>query len=363
MYKTKDYIRNGVLYLNNMVCPRHKKLSTLMLYTTTKCQSRCKHCAIWQKKAEHLSYDDIKGIMASKCISKSTTIGLEGGEFLLHPEADAIMEWFKDNHPNYTLLSNCLNPKKVVDAVRKYHPVHLYVSLDGNTETYKNMRGCNGHDKVLEVVETLKDEIPISLMFCLSPWNSFSDMDYAISVAKNHGIDVRIGIYGTMDFFDTTTELMATDGSNFIQNIPQNIHDTEENFDFVALYDEWRNGHLKLRCQSIFSELVIHSNGDVPLCQNLDVKLGNIHKSSLDDIFNSKVTNKIQCKYSKECNACWINFHRKYDIILLRNIERFLPKKVIEFFYGKYNWTGNLRETYKHYINRISSSWNISRLS
>lgn len=50
--------------------------------------------------------------MRSKCISQHTVVGLEGGEFLLHPEADVIMEWFKENHPNYTLLSNCLNPQK-----------------------------------------------------------------------------------------------------------------------------------------------------------------------------------------------------------------------------------------------------------
>lgn len=111
--------------------------------------------------------------MASKCVARNTVVGLEGGEFLLHPEADAIMQWFKNNHPNYTLLSNCLAPQKVIEAVRSYHPNHQYVSLDGDKETYKAMRGCNGHDKVIEVVESLKDEVDISLMFCLSPWNSF----------------------------------------------------------------------------------------------------------------------------------------------------------------------------------------------
>lgn len=216
------------------------------------------------------------------------------------------------------------------------------------------MRGCNGHDKVIEVVEALKDEVPISLMFCLSPWNSFADMDYVIGVAKRYGIDVRIGIYGTMDFFDTTAELLTADMENYIQHIPHSIHDTEENFDFVALYEEWRNGNLKLRCQSIFSELVIHSNGDVPLCQNLDVKLGNIHTYSLDDIFNSRNTCKIQCKHSKECNGCWINFHRKYDLILLRNFEKLLPKRLIELFYGKYQWTSDKKETYQQYFKRIA---------
>lgn len=165
MYKTKDYIRNGVLYLNNMLRPRHKVLNTLMLYSTTRCQSRSKHCSIWQKPVEDLSFRDIKEIMRSKCITRQTVVGLEGGEFLLHPEADAIMEWFKENHPNYTLLSNCLNPQKVIDAVRKFQPAHLYVSLDGNRETYKSMRGCNGHDKVMEVVKAVENEISVSLSF------------------------------------------------------------------------------------------------------------------------------------------------------------------------------------------------------
>ena len=106
--------------------------------------------------------------------------------------------------------------------------------------------------------------------------------------------------------------------------------------------------------QSIFSELVIHSNGDVPLCQNLDVKLGNIHTCSLDDIFNSRNTCKIQYKHSKECNGCWINFHRKYDLILLRNFEKLLPKRLIELFYGKYQWTSDKKETYQQYFKRIA---------
>ena len=37
--------------------------------------------------------------MNSKCITKNTVLGLEGGEFLLHSEAEAIMEWFMNNHP------------------------------------------------------------------------------------------------------------------------------------------------------------------------------------------------------------------------------------------------------------------------
>ena len=188
-------------------------------------------------------------------------------------------------------------------------------------------------------------------MFCLSPWNTFRDMAFVIDVAKHYGIDIRIGIYGTMAFFDTTSELLTA--SDFAKQIPQSIHNTQENYDFVALYDEWRNGHLQLRCQSIMSSLVVHSNGDVPLCQNLDVVLGNIHHQSLDEIFNSSQSCQTQCQYSRACNGCWINFHRKYDIILLRNMERLLPKRLIEKFYGPYQWTENPRTTYHQYFKTL----------
>ena len=344
MYKPTDYLYNGLLYLINMARPRHKRLSQLMLYATTACQSRCKHCNIWQKEREHLSLDDIKRVMQSCCITRRTTIGLEGGEFILHPQANEILEWFHEYHPNYTLLTNGLAPHRVIDAVKRFRPRHLYVSLDGDKESYKRMRGCDGYDKVIEVVETLKDEVPLSLMFCLSPWNTFKDMEHVINVALRNGIDVRIGIYGTMAFFDTTSELLTM--SDYTEQIPCNIHKTQENYDFVALYDQWRHGNLRLRCQSIMSSLVIHSNGDVPLCQNLDVNLGNIHEQTLDDIFNGTQACETQCRYSRQCNGCWINFHRKYDIILMRNLERMLPKTLIERFYGPYQWTDDTQMTY-----------------
>lgn len=83
MYTIYDYAYNGLLYLNNIMRLLHKRLSQLMIYSTTACQSRCKHCNIWQKKVEHLSLDDIRRIMQSKCITKRTTVGLEGGECTL----------------------------------------------------------------------------------------------------------------------------------------------------------------------------------------------------------------------------------------------------------------------------------------
>ena len=360
MYSISDYAYNGLLYLNNIVRHRKKRLSQLMIYSTTACQSRCKHCNIWQKPVEHLSLADIQRIMQSRCVMRRTTVGLEGGEFILHPQADEIMKWFNKHHPNYTLLSNGLAPRRVAAAVQHYHPRHLYVSLDGPRETYRRMRGCDGYDRVIQLVEATKDEVPLSLMFCLSSWNSFDDMTFVIDVAKHYQVDVRIGIYGTMAYMmapfssekgqTMSLPTLQQDFGSLLASYEKALRSTSENFDYVALYNLWRQGCLRLRCQSIFSCLVVHSNGDVPLCQNLDVMLGNIHHQSLDEIFNGEPSCQTQCRYSKNCNSCWINFHRKYDIILMRNMERVFPKRLIEKIYGPYQWTDDPRTTYHQYL-------------
>ena len=119
---------------------------------------------------------------------------------------------------------------------------------------------------------------------------------------------------------------------------------------FMIVLTQGLNRQIRRMCDALGYRVVNLKR--VRVC---NVKLGNIHTHSLDDIFNSRFAHKIQCKYSKECNACWINFHRKYDLILLRNFEKILPKKLIQVFYGKYQWTNNVNETYRKYINRICS--------
>ena len=405
MYSKLDYVKRGMRFVNNVTRPGSKKLSTLMIYGTDICDSGCKHCLIWAKRPiKHLPFDKIVEIMNSKCVSKDTTVGLEGGEFLLHPEADKILEWFSKNHPNFDLLSNCLKPENVIEAVKKYPPKRLYISLDGNKETYKYMRGKDGYDKVLFVIEACKDIVPISAMFTLSPYNSFEDLDHVIGVCQQYGIDVRVGVYNDIEFFDTVEKAHSTEIatkkndevlnfkkvreeasekfkekkemlrelqyeklhipkhnfdsdsalSNYKKLIPQSIRETSENLDFLLLYDEWRKHHTKLKCYSILDSVVVHPNGDVPICQNLELKIGNVFEKSLDEIFNSKATQKTQKEYVHNCNQCWVNFHRKYDIIMLRTLEKFFPKRIIELIYGKYKWSFDDKLSYHQYMKKYN---------
>ncbi len=351
MYSISDYLKRSYVFVRNQAFPLHKQLSTLMLYATDLCNSRCKHCLIWDKRPIiHLPKEKIIEIMHSRCVKKSTVIGLEGGEFLLHPQAFEILQWFHQHHKNFDLLSNCLMPQKTIDAVKKYPPKRLFVSLDGTQETYHYMRGKDGYDKVINVIENVRDQCPVSVMFTLSPYNSYDDLYHVAEVCERYEIDLRVGIYNNISYFDTKEKAHETPVNSKASDEGMINHDRfkklsaklepfKENMDFLVLYNEWKRKDLKLPCYSIFDSMVVLPNGDVPICQNLDLKLGNVYSKSLDEIINCRSTHQTQTHHCYNCNGCWINFHRKYDIVLFKNFERLFGKAISKKVLGDYQWS------------------------
>ena len=102
---------------------------------------------------------------------------------------------------------------------------------------------------------------------------------------------------------------------------------------------------------------MILPNGDVPICQNLDLKLGNVNKQSLDEVFNGKPTQEIHKEYVHNCNQCWINFHRKYDVILYRNLEKYFPKMLTKKMFGYYQWTEDASMTYQKFMDKMEDTY------
>jgi MoaA/NifB/PqqE/SkfB family radical SAM enzyme len=392
MFGFSDYASRGVNLVYNRLMPGSKRLSSLMLYATDRCDSGCKHCLIWAKRPTTvLPYEAIVRIMASKCVHPSTMVGLEGGEFLLHPEADKILGWFAGNHPNFDLFSNCLQPERLIDVVREYRPHRLYISLDGDRDTYLHMRGKDGYDRVLRVIRELKGVVPVFVMFTLSPYNDFDDLRHVAGVCKENGVFLRVGIYNNIPFFDTiedgpgsvfgqykndevltyskvktlketgrvglsgTEDVAAKAGSarvgtdvagagparvmeDYTALIPEEVREYAENMDYVRLYQKWVTGKLRLGCHSIMDSAIVLPDGDVPLCQHLPTRLGNVYREGLDGAFNSAASGKVQAHHSQNCNQCWVAYHRKYDVALYRGFEKYFGRWATTKLLGYYQW-------------------------
>lgn len=321
-----------------------------MVYATDLCDSRCQHCLIWKKRpVKYLPKEKIYELMEAKAVTKHTRVGLEGGEFLLHPDSEEIITWFHERHPNFEVLSNCLKPDRLIEVMRRTPPSRLYISLDGTEETYREMRGKDGYQKVIQVIEALHQQVPISVMFCLSPWNSMEDLQHVAEVCKKYGVDLRVGVYSEIDFFDVET---APAPKTAPEAIPEILHEFSENYEYLALYNEWRSGNLVLPCKSIYDSAVILPDGSVPICMHLEDKLGNIYEESLDEILRKPSTLATLADKHDNCNGCWINFHRKYDLILYRQLERFFPKAAIRKMFGYYQWSEGKHASFNKVVAR-----------
>lgn len=282
--------------------------------------------------------------MLNKCVTRHTTVGLEGGEFLLHPDARELMAWFHKNHPKFQILSNCLKPESLIEAVKASPPERLFISLDGTEETYKEMRGKDGYANVLRVIESLKSVLPISVMYCASPWNSMDDLKHVAEVCKFHGTDLRVGVYSNITLFDTQ-EKAYQEPKDMVP--PEILKEFAENYEYLLLYNQWRKGNVKMTCNSILDSAIIFPNGDVPICMNLDVVLGNIFNHTLDQIYAQTETVRTLNHHHDHCNACFINFHRKYDIILYRTFEKYFSKGAVSKLFGYHQWCEDAGKNYQ----------------
>ncbi|MCB9231615.1 MAG: radical SAM protein [Bacteroidia bacterium] len=348
MYKLSDYIERGRRFFWNRNFPHRRKISTLMIYATDLCDSRCQHCLIWKKRpVQYLPKETIFALMQNSCITPNTKVGLEGGEFLLHPDSREIMAWFHQHHPNFDLLSNCLKPDSLIEAVKASPPKRLFISLDGDKETYQFMRGKDGYENVIRVLRELKGIVPISVMFCLSQWNGPEALKHVTSVCREHGADLRVGVYSNIDFFDTEAQAYAEPRD---WKIPTEIKEFAENYEYLLLYNEWRKGKVKLTCNSIMDSAVVLPNGDVPICLNLDTVLGNLKEHSLDEILYARETLVTLKDRQHNCNQCWINFHRKYDLILYRTFDKYFPRKAVSKMFGYHQWSDDNSMNYSQVI-------------
>ena len=89
-YSLAEFFSQGIALAKHALLGK-SALPTLMLYTTDTCNSRCQTCQIWQiKKHNYLSLESIRKILDSPLVRKSN-IGLEGGEFILHPDYQEIL--------------------------------------------------------------------------------------------------------------------------------------------------------------------------------------------------------------------------------------------------------------------------------
>jgi MoaA/NifB/PqqE/SkfB family radical SAM enzyme len=148
---------------------RPKKLESMFLFVTSRCNSLCRTCFYWDQlnKNEDLTFDQIRTL--SETAPPFGKLWVSGGEPTMRDDmADIICTFYRNNHihtlnfPTNGLLADNLD--RIVARVLKDCPnltLDLNFSIDGLANTHDTIRGVpNNFEKSLATMELMKQKYP-----------------------------------------------------------------------------------------------------------------------------------------------------------------------------------------------------------
>ena len=143
---------------------REKRLGTVILFVTSRCNSFCRTCFYHEElnRPGDMTFEQIEKV--SRTMPAITDLWLSGGEPTLRHDACEIIDTFVRNNGVRRLIipTNGLVKSRVYEIVERSlssHPsldLYLNIALDGQGETHDRIRGVPGHwEKTLDCIEEL----------------------------------------------------------------------------------------------------------------------------------------------------------------------------------------------------------------
>lgn len=292
---------------------RPRKL--IQFYLTNLCNSHCKTCSIWKNdKQMEIPLRKVINIIESYPFADFV---FGGGEFTLYSQKDELLDYCDSHNVNYTVLSNAVNIKLLVDLIEKHEIENLTISCDGIR--HDSIRGVEGNlSNIKYIIETYREKIPnIKVSYTLSKFNA-NCKDLDMEMFKELGFDkVYFCIAQDMDLLKVRGESVEPD-EMAIKSFYDKHYDMLYDKDRQLLYDMIRN---RLRtCDSTQSVHTIYTNGDVVRCQShmSNNVIGNIFDTDFSELlkgdaegwkYNVEVL-KEHCPYEETCKLVC---QRRYD--------------------------------------------------
>jgi len=143
---------------------REKRLGTVILFVTSRCNSLCRTCFYHNELNQpgDMTFAQIERV--SQTMPPITDLWLSGGEPTLRHDASEIINLFVRNNGVRRLIipTNGLVKERVYaivdEALGRHSAMHLYlnIALDGYGETHDRIRGVPGHwQKTLDCIQAL----------------------------------------------------------------------------------------------------------------------------------------------------------------------------------------------------------------
>ena len=325
--------------LNVLASPGHLYYdpSWIVLGVNNLCNLHCKMCDVGVANSKSNFYQNLMGSkplnMPEELILKilgqvkehfpKTKIGYAFTEPLIYPHLVSSLQRARDLGLQTSVTTNGLNLPQMADKLCQSGLNDLYLSLDGPPDVHNFIRGHkSSFQRALRGIHALMDhkERPNLSVYCvITEWNfnhlnafidEFTDLPLkqigfmhttftTEAMARSHNVQYGDRYPATASNM-TQIDVASIDLSMLTAEIDKVLAREDSRIIFsphlvgkeqlVQFYHEPEK-LLGKRCNDVFSNIMVKSNGDVipahGRCYNL--KIGNIYETNLKEIWNSQV--------------------------------------------------------------------------
>ncbi len=347
--------------VDNLKCQHGDVLAYFIFYVTQRCNFECHHCFNHlenHKPNNDLTIDEIDRF--SRNLGKIKYITLAGGEPMLRGDLDAIAEIFYRNN-KLDILNVSTNgwlTDRVISFVKSTLDkceglaLAIAVSVDGGRETHDKIRGKSGSfDKV---VTTLKELVKLQnhvdrnrlAIFAHGTYNALNAKEFLstarffteevgvpYSVALIRGDSLPDNSLKNIDidhFYSVFKQVMPLVGKRLAKNFPFRRAGVAM-ADIVGdvVYQSVKNDKMIVPCKAGKKCFVITADGQIVLCELLNIVLGNIRDYDYDPnalLGSERGLREIKKISANNCHCTWECFQMVNVWSSLRMLPRILGK-------------------------------------
>ena len=298
-------------------------------HLTERCNLRCRHCYQQRRKPREMSIDELKQHIDGATemleaweeeydISLSPSIHFTGGEpFLYKGLWDVITHARQSGYKVAILTNGCLITKEDARKASALGIADIQVSLEGPPEIHDGIRGAGSFAAAAKGARLLIDAGNcVSANMTLSRLNidsieetakiaeaaGFSGIGFSRLVPCGSGENLLDSLLTAQEIKTGYQRALALDRPSF------EVASGDPLAGVLSGFKPSPESELALSgCSAGFSGVTITSNGSVMPCRRIGLKIGNLRKTSLRQIWStSKVLWRLRQResYEGECGKC-----------------------------------------------------------
>ena len=305
---------------------------TLQWHLTERCNLKCTHCYQNEEIIKNeltlekfKVVDGFNNFINSLDFQVSPLITLTGGEPFIYKDLEALLEYItRYKHIGFAFLTNGTQIDEfAMTLLKKYTPLFVQVSIDGDRETHDKIRGKGSFDKSISALQKIKSlGITTSISFTAHKQN-YKEIPKVAKIAKNigvhrfwsdrlipegHGKKMEAYLFNPAETFEYAKTLRLEALKAKINPFSKTIIGTQRALQFLPHMDT------PYSCTAGKTLLTLMPDGTVYPCRRLPIKVGNIKNMNFDDIYHkNKLINQLQsniknngcegCTFEKSCNG------------------------------------------------------------